>query len=166
MARPRTRYAKSGDVNIAYQVVGKGPFDLVYVPGWISNVEMTWEEPSCARFFERPARDAAGRIDAGVVEAGDDVAVVAGGLALAHLVDQARHRERLVVVALDAGRPHAGETAVISVPGAATACAAWPIFSVIESVVFGIDDEDAHRGLLRIGPRRAAAVVRPAPARP
>ena len=56
MARPRTRYAKSGDVNIAYQVVGKGPFDLIYVPGWISNVEMTWEEPSCARFVERPAR--------------------------------------------------------------------------------------------------------------
>ena len=55
MARPRTRYAKSGDVNIAYQVVGKGPFDLVYVPGWISNVEMTWEEPSCARFV-RAAR--------------------------------------------------------------------------------------------------------------
>ena len=33
MARPRTRYAKSGDFNIAYQVVGEGPFDLVYVPG-------------------------------------------------------------------------------------------------------------------------------------
>ena len=55
MARPRTRYAKSGDVSIAYQVVGEGPLDLVYVPGWISNVELTWEEPSVARFFERLA---------------------------------------------------------------------------------------------------------------
>ena len=55
MARPRTRYAKSGDVHIAYQVVGEGPLDLVYVPGWISNVELTWEEPSVARFFERLA---------------------------------------------------------------------------------------------------------------
>lgn len=55
MTRPRTRYAKSGDLSIAYQVVGDGPLDLVYVPGWISNVEMTWEEPSVARFFERLA---------------------------------------------------------------------------------------------------------------
>jgi hypothetical protein len=37
--RPETRYAKSGDVNITYQVVGQGPFDLVYVPGWVSNIE-------------------------------------------------------------------------------------------------------------------------------
>jgi class 3 adenylate cyclase len=55
MARPRTQYAKSGDVNIAYQVTGEGSRDLIYVPGWISNVEMTWEEPSVARFFERLA---------------------------------------------------------------------------------------------------------------
>ena len=46
---PETRYAKSGDVNIAYQVVGDGPFDLVYVPGWVSNVELMWEEPAHAR---------------------------------------------------------------------------------------------------------------------
>src|SRR5205823_5148757 len=43
--RPETRYAKSGDVNIAYQVVGEGPFDLVVVPGWISNVDFAWEDP-------------------------------------------------------------------------------------------------------------------------
>jgi pimeloyl-ACP methyl ester carboxylesterase len=48
-----TRYAKSGDVNIAYQVVGDGPLDLVYVPGWMSNVEAMWEMPSMARFLER-----------------------------------------------------------------------------------------------------------------
>jgi hypothetical protein len=36
---PETRYAKSGDVHIAYQVIGNGPFDLVFVPGFISHVE-------------------------------------------------------------------------------------------------------------------------------
>jgi class 3 adenylate cyclase len=50
-----TRYAKSGDVNIAYQVVGDGPLDLVYVPGWISNVELMWEEPAHARLLGRLA---------------------------------------------------------------------------------------------------------------
>ena len=54
-ARPETRYAKSGDLNIAYQVVGDGPVDLVYVPGWISNVELNWEEPSLAYVLERLA---------------------------------------------------------------------------------------------------------------
>jgi pimeloyl-ACP methyl ester carboxylesterase len=49
--QPVTRYTRSGNVNIAYQVVGDGPIDLVVVPGWISNVEMFWEEPTVARFF-------------------------------------------------------------------------------------------------------------------
>src|SRR5215467_7083360 len=43
--RPETHYARSGDVSIAYQVVGDGPFDLVVVPGWISNVDFAWEDP-------------------------------------------------------------------------------------------------------------------------
>jgi pimeloyl-ACP methyl ester carboxylesterase len=50
---PETRYAKSGDVNIAYQVTGDGPFDLVYVPGWVSNVELMWEDPAQAHMLER-----------------------------------------------------------------------------------------------------------------
>ena len=53
--QPETRYAKSGDVHIAYQVVGSGPLDLVFVPGFFSQVELWWEEPLCARFFERLA---------------------------------------------------------------------------------------------------------------
>ena len=52
---PETRYARSGDVNIAYQVVGDAPRDLVLVPGWVSNIEVFWEEPACARFLERLA---------------------------------------------------------------------------------------------------------------
>lgn len=51
----KTEYARSGDLHIAYQVVGDGPFDLVYVPGWVSHVEQAWEEPSLARFLKRPA---------------------------------------------------------------------------------------------------------------
>jgi pimeloyl-ACP methyl ester carboxylesterase len=50
-----TRYARSGDANIAYQVVGEGPFDLIWVPGWISNVEVGWEVPEYARFLTRLA---------------------------------------------------------------------------------------------------------------
>ncbi|HEY7651091.1 MAG TPA: adenylate/guanylate cyclase domain-containing protein [Methylomirabilota bacterium] len=53
--KPETRYARSGDVNIAYQAFGEGPRDLVIVPGWVSNVEVFWEDPSMARFLERLA---------------------------------------------------------------------------------------------------------------
>jgi pimeloyl-ACP methyl ester carboxylesterase len=52
---PETRYAKSGDVNVAYQVVGEGPFDLVYVPGWVSNIELVWDNAKARRFLERLA---------------------------------------------------------------------------------------------------------------
>jgi pimeloyl-ACP methyl ester carboxylesterase len=52
-ARPETRYAKSGDLNIAYQVVGEGPIDLIYVPGWISNLELMWDEPAHAHVLDR-----------------------------------------------------------------------------------------------------------------
>jgi len=47
------RYAKSGDVNIAYQVTGDGPFDLVLVPGFFSHLEIDWEYPASAHLFER-----------------------------------------------------------------------------------------------------------------
>src|SRR5947209_5242919 len=50
---PETRYARSGDVHIAYQVIGDGAIDLVYVPTWISQVEHYWEEPIVARYFHR-----------------------------------------------------------------------------------------------------------------
>jgi len=50
-----TRYAKSGPVSIAYQVIGDGPTDLVLVPGFVSHVEVAWEEPRLARFLTRLA---------------------------------------------------------------------------------------------------------------
>ena len=55
MPPPETRYAKSGDVNIAYQVVGDGPLDLVWVQGWVSNVEAMWYVSLMGRFVERLA---------------------------------------------------------------------------------------------------------------
>jgi pimeloyl-ACP methyl ester carboxylesterase len=50
---PKTQYAKSGDLHIAYQVTGTGPFDLVLVPGFVSHLEYQWEYPGSARFLER-----------------------------------------------------------------------------------------------------------------
>lgn len=52
---PRTQYARSGDLHIAYQVVGNGPFDLVFAPPWVSHVELQWESPDKVRFIERLA---------------------------------------------------------------------------------------------------------------
>lgn len=52
---PETMYARSGDVNIAYQVVGDAPLDLVFVMGWVSHMEYFWREPSFARFLQRLA---------------------------------------------------------------------------------------------------------------
>src|SRR3954451_19094361 len=52
---PETRYARSGDVHIAYQVIGDGPVDLVYVPGWVSHVEHQWEQPGFAQALRRLA---------------------------------------------------------------------------------------------------------------
>ena len=43
--QPDTHYAKSGEVKIAYQVFGEGAFDLVYVPGFISNTDLYWDTP-------------------------------------------------------------------------------------------------------------------------
>lgn len=53
MIPPQTRYAKSGDVSIAYQVTGSGPFDLVFVPGFVSNLDVQLEIPGWSHFFSR-----------------------------------------------------------------------------------------------------------------
>ncbi len=53
MAVPETRYANSGDVRIAYQVVGQGSLDLVFVPGFISNLDVQWEDPGFAHLLNR-----------------------------------------------------------------------------------------------------------------
>ncbi len=53
---PTTRYAKSGDVYIAYQVFGEGPTDLVFTPGFVSHLENHWDQPDFARWLLRLAR--------------------------------------------------------------------------------------------------------------
>ncbi|HYI25382.1 MAG TPA: alpha/beta fold hydrolase [Thermomicrobiales bacterium] len=52
---PRTRYARSGDLSIAYQVVGDGPVDIVHGFGFVSHLEYHWEEPTFARYLQRLA---------------------------------------------------------------------------------------------------------------
>ena len=53
LASHKVSYARSGSVNIAYQVIGSGPIDLVFVMGWVSHLEYFWNEPSFARFLTR-----------------------------------------------------------------------------------------------------------------
>ena len=55
MEIPEIRFAMSGDVHIAYQVVGDGPVDVVWIPDWLSNIEIQWELPANARFLNRLA---------------------------------------------------------------------------------------------------------------
>ena len=50
---PTTHYARSGDASIAYQVVGDGPLDLLFVTGWLTQLEQLWEAPANRRFLER-----------------------------------------------------------------------------------------------------------------
>ena len=52
---PTTRYARSGDATIAYQVAGEGALDLLFLPGWISQIEQLWEAAAMRRFLERLA---------------------------------------------------------------------------------------------------------------
>ena len=51
--KPTTNYTKSGALNIAYQVIDKGPIDLVFVPGWVSNIDLMWEDPRLSDFLIR-----------------------------------------------------------------------------------------------------------------
>lgn len=56
MDLPATHYAKSGDVCVAYQIFGGGPIDLVFVPGWISHLDLWWDSPVTAGWLERFGR--------------------------------------------------------------------------------------------------------------
>ena len=53
--QPRTRYVKGPEGHVAYQVFGRGPRDIVFVPDHPNNIEIMWEEPALARFLERLA---------------------------------------------------------------------------------------------------------------
>ena len=49
--KPRTQYAQSGHINIAYQVIGEGSMNIVYIPGWVSNIDMMWYNPELSDFL-------------------------------------------------------------------------------------------------------------------
>src|SRR5262245_41945926 len=57
MERPTTRFAWNGDTALAYQVLGDGEPTLLYLPGWLSNVELNWDHPVMSRFLRRLARE-------------------------------------------------------------------------------------------------------------
>lgn len=67
---PETRFARAGDVDIAYQVIGRDSPDLLFVPGWISNVEIMWDLPELIRYLTEwrmhLAEDLLANTDAGV----------------------------------------------------------------------------------------------------
>jgi len=52
---PETHFAWHGDVSLAYQVIGEGATDLLYIPGWLSNVDIMWESPEYETFLRRLA---------------------------------------------------------------------------------------------------------------
>jgi pimeloyl-ACP methyl ester carboxylesterase len=56
MQRPKTHYAKAGDIHIAYQVFGNGPIDLLWCQGWATHIEYAWEGPDYARFLTKLSR--------------------------------------------------------------------------------------------------------------
>lgn len=53
MALPETRYAKGSDIRIAYPVIGNGPLDLVFVPGFVSNLDTQWDDPGFTHLMTR-----------------------------------------------------------------------------------------------------------------
>ncbi len=54
---PATRYTRSGDVNIAFQIVGGGPVDLLWIPGFVQHLELSWEEPYRRAWLEALAAE-------------------------------------------------------------------------------------------------------------
>ena len=58
---PEVKFARSGNVDLAYQVFGEGPLDILCMIGWVSHLEVLWELPECRRFLERCAAMGPGR---------------------------------------------------------------------------------------------------------
>ena len=95
--RPQTQYARRNGVNIAFQVFGSGPFDLVVVPGWVSHLEHMWQHPTYAAYLQRLGRFArlilfdkrgtglSDRVSVGTLEDRmDDIAAVMDALGSRH----------------------------------------------------------------------------------
>mgnify|MGYP003451826222 CR=1 FL=1 len=67
-ARPQTHYVKSAGCNIAYQVTGDGPIDMIYVPGWVSNLDYHWASPRVTHVFDVGIVRIGGEVDAELAE--------------------------------------------------------------------------------------------------
>ena len=132
MLNARTNYAKSGGVHIAYQVVGDGPVDLVWIPSLAHHVELNWENPSVARYltrlaeltrlivFDKRGTGMSDRIcdDATLEIRMDDIRAVlsASRLGASRRLRDRRRRPSRSPVRRDLSRPNVGARAVNSTP--------------------------------------------------
>ena len=144
-----TRYARSGDVQIAYQVAGEGPLDVLVVPRWFSNIELDWELPPSARFLTRLASFAR------LIQFDRRGAGMSGGIAGATPLEEQIDDVRAVLEAAGSDQP-----ALISI---AEGCALAVLFAGVASRPrsrAGADHADAARGPrpgLRVGAERRGA---------
>ncbi len=110
---PTTCYAVSDGVHIAYQTLGDGPRDIVFVPGFVSNVEHWWDEPAAARFFERLATFSRlilfDKRGTGLSDRVADVAVLERRVDDVKAVMDAVHAQRAVII----GASEAGPTCAL-----------------------------------------------------
>jgi class 3 adenylate cyclase len=125
-----TRYARSGAAQIAYQLAGAGPLDVLFVPRWFSNIELDWDLPPSARFITRLASFAR------LIQFDRRGAGMSGGIAGATSLEEQIDDVRAVLEAADSNQP-----AVISI---AEGCAL--------AVLFAASHPDAVRALVLITP--------------
>jgi len=111
VVQPETQYATAGDLFIAYQVVGGGPMDLVFVPSFANPIDLMWQQPAYARFLERLAgfsrlvlfdKRGSGRSAAGPDFEG---ATLEGWMEDIRIVMEAIGSERAALLGFDAGGP-------------------------------------------------------------
>jgi pimeloyl-ACP methyl ester carboxylesterase len=106
---PETRYAKSGDVHIAYQVLGEGPLDLVFVPGFVSNIEALWTGSLPAAFFRRLASFSRlilfDKRGTGMSDRGSQIFTLEQRMEDVHAVMDAAGSERAALFGLSEGGP-------------------------------------------------------------
>ena len=143
-----TRYARNGDLQIAYQVAGEGPLDVLVVPSWFSNIELDWELPRSARFLTRLASFAR------LIQFDRRGAGMSGGIAGATPLEEQIDDVRAVLGAAGSGQP-----ALISI---AEGCALAVLFAAShpDLVRAGADHADTARDPragLRVGAKRRGA---------
>jgi class 3 adenylate cyclase len=106
--RPKTRYARSGDLSIAYQVHGSGAHDLVFLGGTQANLETAWQFPEAVRLFERLGRFARvirfDRRDHGLSDAADDLTLEAFAADALAVMDAVAAERPVLLSGLDGGR--------------------------------------------------------------